>query len=92
MDFAAPSLAVLISALRGPTMNNEMRRFLQALSNRDGPVPVQEIGIGCTARQSVARQDARRLGYTHFQPTTRSWTISTLGRMALSEIDDTRAA
>ncbi|GJE41302.1 hypothetical protein AEGHOMDF_0464 [Methylobacterium soli] len=65
-------------------MNTEMRRFLQALAKQFSPVPVRNIGIGCTVRQGTARQEARRLGYALFA--FGCWSITILGRMALLRI------
>jgi len=71
-------------------MNADMRKFLEALAGHDGPIAVRSVGIGCTVRQGIARQEARRLGYALFQ--AGCWTITILGRMALLGIAGRRAA
>ena len=71
-------------------MNVDMRKFLEALAGHNGPIAVRSIGIGCTVRQGIARQDARRLGYAAYQ--SGCWTITMLGRMALLRIVGRRAA
>jgi hypothetical protein len=71
-------------------VDREMQRFLRALSAQDGPVPVRAIGIGCTVRQGIARQEARRLGYAVFE--AGCWSITIPGRMALLGIASRHAA
>ncbi|KAB1074606.1 hypothetical protein [Methylobacterium planeticum] len=71
-------------------MNADMRKFLGALAGHDGPIAVRSLGIGCTVRQGIARQDARRLGYAVFE--SGCWSITLLGRMALLRIVGRRAA
>lgn len=71
-------------------MNTDMRNFLEALARHEGSVAVRSIGIGCTVRQGIARQDARRQGYAVFE--AGYWSITVAGRMALLGIAGRRAA
>lgn len=71
-------------------MNREMRRFLKVLSDRESPVPVRAIGIGCTVYQGIARQEARCLGYAVFE--AGCWSIMGPGRLALQSLVDRQAA
>ncbi|WP_336492161.1 hypothetical protein [Methylobacterium nigriterrae] len=65
-------------------MTHEMLRFLRALHACDGPVHVRRIGIGCSAHQAKARQDARQLGYVEFHRDEFGWSITPLGRSMLT--------
>ena len=65
-------------------MNDQMLRFLKVLAAYAGPVRTRDIGIRCCVHQGQARQDARRLGYAIFQNERWSWTITPVGRDALT--------
>ena len=75
-----------MTARREIAMNDQMLKFLRVLSGQAQPIHVRNIGIGCSAQQGQARQDARHLGYAEFYANEWSWAITSAGRDALKAV------